>query len=90
MAATNSIEKISLSKAIQLWENQKENAEKGIKLADQKEVRLIYNVIDIIDGSVNSLVNCEKLSLSSNLISKIPDINLQNLKILSLGRNKIK
>jgi hypothetical protein len=31
-----------------------------------------------------------KLSLSSNFISKMQDIHLKNIKILSLGRNKIK
>ena len=84
------IERIPLSKAIQLWENQEENLQSGTKLADQQKINLCYKGIDTIDGSINSLVNCEKLSLSSNLISKIPDINLQKLKILSLGRNKIK
>ena len=32
----------------------------------------------------------KKLSLSSNFITKIPDLHFDNLEILSLGRNKIR
>ncbi|XP_051724505.1 dynein axonemal light chain 1 isoform X2 [Ctenopharyngodon idella] len=44
-----------------------------------------------MDASLSNLVNCEKLSLSTNCIEKIANLNgLKNLKILSLGRNNIK
>ncbi|KAL0223647.1 hypothetical protein P9112_003037 [Eukaryota sp. TZLM1-RC] len=47
--------------------------------------------IDKFDASINTLVACEHLSLSSNAIERIGNLQgLRNLKILSLGRNKIK
>merc|ERR1711976_773556 len=47
--------------------------------------------IEKMDASLSTLVNCVKLSLSTNAIEKIANLNgLKNLKILSLGRNNIK
>nr|XP_014349241.1 PREDICTED: dynein light chain 1, axonemal isoform X2 [Latimeria chalumnae] len=44
-----------------------------------------------MDASLSMLGNCEKLSLSTNCIEKIANLNgLKNLRILSLGRNNIK
>ncbi|XP_013865365.1 dynein light chain 1, axonemal [Austrofundulus limnaeus] len=44
-----------------------------------------------MDPSLSSLTSCEKLSLSTNCIEKITNLDgLKNLKILSLGRNNIK
>jgi dynein light chain 1 len=44
-----------------------------------------------MDSSLNHLSNCEKLSLSTNMITNIQNINsMHKLKILSLGRNLIK
>ncbi|XP_068451622.1 dynein axonemal light chain 1 isoform X2 [Clinocottus analis] len=44
-----------------------------------------------MDASLSTLSLCEKLSLSTNCIEKITNLNgLKNLKILSLGRNNIK
>ncbi|XP_028250818.1 dynein axonemal light chain 1 isoform X2 [Parambassis ranga] len=44
-----------------------------------------------MDASLSTLTNCEKLSLSTNCIEKITNLNgLKNLKILSLARNNIK
>ncbi|XP_011350134.1 dynein light chain 1, axonemal isoform X2 [Ooceraea biroi] len=44
-----------------------------------------------MDNALATLVNCEKLSLSTNMIEKIAGIGtLKNLKVLSLGRNVIK
>ncbi|XP_072314357.1 dynein axonemal light chain 1-like [Eucyclogobius newberryi] len=44
-----------------------------------------------MDASLATLTNCEQLSLSTNCIDKITNLNgLKNLKILSLGRNNIK
>ncbi|KAG1971518.1 dynein light chain 1, axonemal [Pimephales promelas] len=44
-----------------------------------------------MDASLSNLTNCERLSLSTNCIEKIANLNgLKNLKILSLGRNYIK
>ena len=44
-----------------------------------------------MDSALNSLTACEKLSLSTNMITAIQNLqNLKCLKILSLGRNLIK
>ncbi|CAF0908300.1 unnamed protein product [Didymodactylos carnosus] len=63
------------------------------KAAEAKEVLLFgqFPPIDKMDASISTLVNCEKLSLSTNMIEKIANLNgLKNLKTLSLGRNLIK
>ncbi|UJR24760.1 hypothetical protein I4U23_006134 [Adineta vaga] len=47
-----------------------------------------YPPINIMDSSIEKLLRCEKLSLSTNLIERIAHLNgLRHLKILSLGRN---
>eukprot|EP00800_Vazella_pourtalesii_P002277 TRINITY_DN1208_c1_g1_i1.p1 TRINITY_DN1208_c1_g1~~TRINITY_DN1208_c1_g1_i1.p1 ORF type:complete len:198 (-),score=29.05 TRINITY_DN1208_c1_g1_i1:147-740(-) len=47
--------------------------------------------IDKMDAALNQLVICEKLSLSTNTIDRITNLNgLKCLRILSLGRNNIK
>lgn len=47
--------------------------------------------IEKMDATLSGLVNCERLSLSSNYIDKIVAIqSLKKLKILSLGRNNIR
>lgn len=44
-----------------------------------------------MDAALNSLVNCERLALSTNTIDRIISLSgLTKLKILSLGRNAIK
>lgn len=44
-----------------------------------------------MDAALNSLVNCERLALSTNTIDRIISLSgLSKLKILSLGRNAIK
>lgn len=44
-----------------------------------------------MDALLNTLTNCEQLSLSTNAIDRIGGLpGLKNLKILSLGRNNIK
>jgi len=44
-----------------------------------------------LDPAINTLVNCERLALSTNSIDRIiPLSGLTKLKILSLGRNAIK
>ena len=74
--------------AIKAWE-----AKTGQVAADATEVSLICQVpfIDKMDDSLNTLENCQKLSLSTNQIERIINLpKLKNLKILSLGRNAIK
>lgn len=78
---------ITVSQAILNWEADPKN--EGKKLSDEEEVDLIFRGIGSLDG-VNVLFNCRRLSLSSNIISKMSEISLPNLERLSLGRNKIK
>jgi Leucine-rich repeat (LRR) protein len=53
---------------------------------------LSHNLIEIIPGTFNNLINLENLNLSYNKIKYIPIIigNLVNLKHLNLSNNKIK
>ncbi|XP_077998681.1 dynein axonemal light chain 1-like [Glandiceps talaboti] len=47
--------------------------------------------VEKMDASLSTLTMCQKLSLSTNCIEKIANLNgLKHLKILSLGRNYIK
>ena len=44
-----------------------------------------------MDSTLQTLTSCEKLSLSTNMITGIQNLNnMKSLKILSLGRNLIK
>ncbi|XP_065832481.1 dynein axonemal light chain 1-like [Oscarella lobularis] len=66
---------------------------KGQKPAEATEIGLYaqYPPIERMDASLSTLVLCEKLSLSTNAIEKITNLNgLKKLRILSLGRNNIK
>lgn len=79
--------KKSLQEAISDWEKDHE----GKRLSDEEWVDLIFRGISELDNnSLNYIKGCKKLSLSSNFITRIPDLHFDNLKILSLGRNKIK
>ncbi|KAK2508749.1 hypothetical protein MC885_011580 [Smutsia gigantea] len=63
------------------------------KPSEAKEIKLYAQIppIEKMDASLSTLANCEKLSLSTNCIEKIANLNgLKNLRILSLGRNNIK
>ncbi|NXG49881.1 DNAL1 protein, partial [Psilopogon haemacephalus] len=65
----------------------------GQKASEAKEVKLYGQIppVEKMDESLSTLVNCEKLSLSTNCIERIANLNsLKNLRILSLGRNNIK
>ncbi|XP_013390419.1 dynein light chain 1, axonemal [Lingula anatina] len=72
---------------------QKFEEKKGEKAAEAVNVDLYAQIppIEKMDASLSTLACCEKLSLSTNNIEKIANLNgLKNLKILSLGRNNIK
>jgi len=78
----------SCKEAIKKWEQTT-----GKTPGEATEVKLIATIppIDKMDEMLNSFENCQKLSLSTNVIEKfIPLPKLKNLKILSLGRNNIK
>ncbi|EMP39575.1 Dynein light chain 1, axonemal [Chelonia mydas] len=78
----------TIKEALARWEEKN-----GQKASEAKEVKLYAQIppVEKMDASLSTLVNCEKLSLSTNCIEKIANLNgLKNLRILSLGRNNIK
>ncbi|XP_014805778.1 PREDICTED: dynein light chain 1, axonemal isoform X3 [Calidris pugnax] len=78
----------TIKDALAKWEEKN-----GQKASEAKEVKLYGQIppVETMDESLSTLVNCEKLSLSTNRIERIANLNsLKNLKILSLGRNNIK
>ncbi|VVC29796.1 Leucine-rich repeat,Leucine-rich repeat domain, L domain-like [Cinara cedri] len=78
----------TIKEAIARWE---EKNQKPIIEATNVGFQFQWPPIEKIDTNLSILVNCEKLSLSTNMIEKITNIGtLRNLKILALGRNNIK
>jgi len=78
----------SIKEALAKWEEKHQQ-----KPAEATEIKLYAQLppIEKMDASLSTLASCEKLSLSTNCIEKIANLNgLKNLKILSLGRNNIK
>ncbi|XP_028396043.1 dynein light chain 1, axonemal-like [Dendronephthya gigantea] len=78
----------TIKDALSKWEEKN-----GKKASESTEILLYaqYPPIEKMDASLSTLANCEKLSLSTNCIEKIANLNgLKNLRILSLGRNNIK
>ncbi|CAL9687306.1 unnamed protein product [Knipowitschia caucasica] len=78
----------TIREALSKWEERT-----GEKASEAKAVKLYAQVppIEKMDAALSTLSKCEKLSLSTNCIEKIANLNsLKNLKILSLGRNNIK
>ncbi|KAJ0008530.1 hypothetical protein NQD34_015945 [Periophthalmus magnuspinnatus] len=78
----------TVREALTKWEEKT-----GEKANEAKAVKLYGQVppIEKMDASLSMLSSCEYLSLSTNCIEKITNLNgLKNLKILSLGRNNIK
>ncbi|XP_071600687.1 dynein axonemal light chain 1 isoform X2 [Heliangelus exortis] len=78
----------TIKEALAKWEEKN-----GQKASEAKEVKLYGQIppVERMDESLSTLVNCEKLSLSTNCIERIANLsNLKNLRILSLGRNNIK
>ncbi|XP_030338924.1 dynein light chain 1, axonemal isoform X5 [Strigops habroptila] len=78
----------TIREALAKWEEKH-----GQKASEAKEVKLYGQIppVEKMDESLSTLVNCEKLSLSTNCIERIANLsNLKNLRILSLGRNNIK
>ncbi|KAG7465784.1 dynein light chain 1, axonemal [Megalops cyprinoides] len=78
----------TIKEALVKWEEKA-----GEKAGEAKAVKLYAQIppIEKMDASLSTLINCERLSLSTNCIEKIANLNgLKNLRILSLGRNNIK
>mmetsp|Transcript_14503 Transcript_14503/g.31104 ORF Transcript_14503/g.31104 Transcript_14503/m.31104 type:complete len:194 (-) Transcript_14503:393-974(-) len=81
----------SLKDAIKAWE-----ADSGLVAAEAEDVRLCpialqLPLISKLDGTLGSLKKCKHLRLSTNAIDKMGNFSgLDNLQILSMGRNQIK
>ena len=78
----------SLKNCLRKWEEVYEQ-----KCDEAVEVKLVgvFPPIERMDNSLTKLAMCEKLSLSTNMISNINNLqNMKCLKILSLGRNLVK
>ncbi|AWP16996.1 putative dynein light chain 1 axonemal [Scophthalmus maximus] len=78
----------TVKEALAKWEEKS-----GEKASDAIAIKLYSQLppIEKMDASLATLTNCEKLSLSTNCIEKITNLNgLKKLRILSLGRNNIK
>ncbi|CAB3242589.1 unnamed protein product [Arctia plantaginis] len=79
---------MTIKEAIKRWEEKS-----GQQAATATEVSLIFQwpPIEKMDNSLACLTNCEKLSLSTNMIEKVAGLNsLKKIRVLSLGRNYIK
>uniref|UniRef100_A0A2A4IUC3 Dynein axonemal light chain 1 n=1 Tax=Heliothis virescens TaxID=7102 RepID=A0A2A4IUC3_HELVI len=78
----------TIKEAIKKWEDKT-----GDQAATATEVSLMFQwpPIEKMDNTLATLTNCEKLSLSTNMIEKVTGLNtFKKLRILSLGRNYIK
>ncbi|CAF1034110.1 unnamed protein product [Adineta steineri] len=85
--ADDTVHSITTTEALIKWEE-----ERGESARQAKVIMLNghYPPIHIMDHSLGKLIRCEKLSLSTNMIERIANLNgLKHLKILSLGRNLI-
>ncbi|XP_055634585.1 dynein axonemal light chain 1-like [Toxorhynchites rutilus septentrionalis] len=79
----------TIKEALHRWSEQNEGADP----TQAKDIQLQFQwpPIEKMDGTLSSLVACEKLSLSTNMIDKIVGVSgMKNLRILSLARNYIK
>ncbi|ESO86211.1 hypothetical protein LOTGIDRAFT_204565 [Lottia gigantea] len=78
----------TIKEALAKWEEKN-----GAKASESKEVKLFGQIppVEKMDASLSTLAQCEVLSLSTNSIEKIANLNgLKHLRVLSLGRNNIK
>ncbi|XP_062551896.1 dynein axonemal light chain 1-like [Armigeres subalbatus] len=79
----------TIKEALQRWSAERD----GEDPTKAKDIQLQFQwpPIEKMDGTLSTLVECEKLSISSNMIDKIVGLNgMKNLRILSLGRNNIR
>ncbi|KAF8765015.1 Dynein light chain 1 like protein [Argiope bruennichi] len=79
---------IALKDALKKW-----SEKTGENAAEATVVKLNGWIpsIDKLDVSLATLTNCEKLSLSTNMIDKLTNLNaLSKVKIFSVGRNNLK
>lgn len=78
----------SIKDAIKSWEEKTSQVSTEAKVI---KLTMVQPLIVKMDASLSTLVMAEHLSLSTNNIDKISNLNgLSHLRILSLGRNCIK
>ncbi|KAH8393637.1 dynein light chain 1, axonemal [Drosophila serrata] len=78
----------SVKDALAKWE---ERNKQPLATATEIGLQFQYPPIEKMDPVLNSLTECQKLSLSSNMIEKISGISgMKNLRVLSLARNNLK
>ena len=75
--------------AIKKWE-EKHPGDNIVEATKVKLCALMPPISKMDANTLNTLTNCEWLSLSTNAIDKMVRLELPNLKILSLARNKVK
>ncbi|XP_055594431.1 dynein axonemal light chain 1-like [Uranotaenia lowii] len=79
----------TIKEALQQWSVENE----GQDPLQAKDIQLQFQwpPIEKMDATLSTLTECEKLSLSSNMIDKIIGIaGMKSLRILSLARNNLK
>lgn len=78
----------TIKDALRIWE---EKTKQNPITAKDIGLQFQYPPIEKMDTTLGTLVECRKLSLSSNMIEKISGLSsMKNLKILSLARNNLK
>ncbi|XP_030569812.1 dynein light chain 1, axonemal [Drosophila novamexicana] len=78
----------TIKDALARWEER--NKQEAITAQDIG-LQFQYPPIEKMDATLSTLVECQKLSLSSNMIEKITGISgMKNLRVLSLARNYLK
>ncbi|KAH8262832.1 hypothetical protein KR044_000797 [Drosophila immigrans] len=78
----------TIKDALTRWEDR--NKQEAVSAAEIG-LQFQYPPIEKMDATLSTLVECQKLSLSSNMIEKISGISgMKNLRVLSLARNYLK
>ncbi|KAH8272024.1 hypothetical protein KR018_003912 [Drosophila ironensis] len=78
----------NIKDALAKWE---ERNKQEAATATEIGLQFQYPPIEKMDAILGSLTECQKLSLSSNMIEKISGIaGMKNLRVLSLARNNLK
>ncbi|KAH8238985.1 hypothetical protein KR038_011536 [Drosophila bunnanda] len=78
----------SIKDALAKWEDRNKQP---VATATDIGLQFQYPPIEKMDPILNTLTECQKLSLSSNMIEKITGISgMKNLRVLSLARNNLK
>uniref|UniRef100_A0A1A9WA46 Dynein axonemal light chain 1 n=1 Tax=Glossina brevipalpis TaxID=37001 RepID=A0A1A9WA46_9MUSC len=78
----------TIKEALKRWEDREKQS--AIQ-AQTIELQFQWPPIEKMDNTLSTLVNCERLSLSTNMIEKIFGLTgMKNLRVLSLARNYIK